>query len=130
MKSQVVNADSLITIDIGTISTRAFLFDAVNEQYRFIASGSAPTTNGAPYHDIQEGVTIALRQLEQVSGRVLLGTNGGVITPTQTGGAGVDAVAATLSAGPDLRVVAVGLLENVSLKSARNLAKTVSTIEA
>ena len=124
MKSQVVSADSLISIDIGTISTRVFLFDGTNDQYRFIASGMAPTTDGPPYHNAQEGVTAALRQLEEITGRTLLGSNDHIITPTQPDGSGVDAVVATLSAGPDLRVVAVGLLENVSLESARNLARS------
>ena len=133
MKSQVVSVDSLISIDIGTISTRAFLFDGVNDQYRFIAAGEARTTDGPPYHDIQEGVTIALQQLEEITGRNLLGANGYLVTPTQAEGSGVDAVVATLSAGPELRVVAVGLLEGVSLESARNLAtstyaKIVETI--
>ncbi len=124
MKSQVVSADSLISIDIGTISTRVFLFDGVNDQYRFIAAGHARTTDGPPYNDVQEGVTVALRQLEEITGRNLMGSNGHIVTPTQPDGSGVDAVVATLSAGPELRVVAVGLLESVSLESARNLAKT------
>ena len=42
----------------------------------------------------------------------------------QGDGSGVDAFAATLSAGPTLRAVVVGLLPDVSVQSARRLAET------
>ncbi|MEA3349462.1 MAG: glutamate mutase L [Chloroflexota bacterium] len=124
MTSQVLSSASLLAIDIGTISTRAFLFDVVNDNYRFIASGIAPTTNAPPFNDIRAGVTRALQRLQDVTGRTLVGTNGSLITPSRQDGSGVDTVAATLSAGPEIKIVAVGLLDNVSLESARNLAKT------
>ena len=47
-----------------------------------------------------------------------------MITPVQEDGSGVDAFAATLSAGPALRAIVVGLLSDVSMESARRLAET------
>ncbi|MBN2145739.1 MAG: glutamate mutase L [Anaerolineales bacterium] len=124
MGTSLVDADSLLAIDIGTVSTRAILFDVVEGRYRFLASGTAPTTAGAPYQDVTEGVRSALEQLQVISGRTLIGADGQLLIPSQQDGAGVDACVATLSAGPPLKVVAVGLLENISAESAENLATT------
>lgn len=124
MATSLVDADSLLAIDIGTVSTRAILFDVVEGRYRFLAAGVAPTTAGAPYNDVTEGVGAALDQLQEITGRVLTGGDGQLIIPSQPDGSGVDACVATLSAGPPLKVVAVGLLEDISAQSAENLATT------
>jgi hypothetical protein len=44
--------------------------------------------------------------------------------PAQADGSGVDAVVATISAGPSVKTVIVGLLNEVSLQSARRLAES------
>ncbi len=124
MMSSIVVTDTILTIDVGTINTRAALFDVVGAQYRFIASSTAPTTIAPPFNDVREGVVRAVSELQTLTGRVLVGTDGTLLIPSHPDGSGVDAVAATLSAGPDIRVVAVGLLEDISLESARNLATT------
>jgi len=124
MTSSVVSTDTILTISIGTITTRASLFDVVGERYRFIASGAAPTTIIPPFSDIREGVTRAINQLQSITGRLLIGLDGALIIPSRPDGTGIDTVAATLSAGPEIKVVAVGLLEDVSLESARSLATT------
>jgi hypothetical protein len=124
MTSSLVSADSLLAIDIGTTTTRALLFDVVDGRYHFLAAGSAVTTAGAPYQDIGEGVRRALDQLQEISGRLLLRDDESIIIPSASDGSGVDGLAATISAGPPLKVVAVGLLEDVSLDSARRLAAT------
>ena len=124
MTNPVVDAGSLLVIDVGAITTRALLFDVVDSRYRFLASGSAPTTAGDPYHNISEGVRRALDQLQTISGSVLIGADEQLIMPSSPDGSGVDACAATISAGLPLNVVAVGLLEDVSVESARRLATT------
>jgi hypothetical protein len=65
-----------------------------------------------------------LDQLQSITGRVLVGPDEKLILPSAEDGSGVDTLAVTLSAGPPLKVVAVGLLEDVSLESARRLATT------
>ncbi len=124
MTTSLVSADSLLSIDIGTTTTRALLFDVVDGRYRFLAAGSAVTTAGAPFRDVGEGVRRALDQLQEISGRLLLRDDESIIMPSASDGSGVDSLAATISVGPPLKVVAVGLLENVSLESARRLAAT------
>jgi hypothetical protein len=124
MTTSLIDADSLLVIDVGSITTRAMLFDVVEGRYRFLAVGKASTTAGAPYHDIGEGVRRSIDKLQTISGRVLIGPDENLILPSLDDGSGVDAFAATISAGPPLKMVAVGLLENVSLESARRLAST------
>jgi len=47
-----------------------------------------------------------------------------LIVPAQSDGSGIDAVVATISAGPAVKTVVVGLLSDVSLQSARRLAES------
>ena len=122
--TSLFDADSLLAIDVGEVNTRAVLFDVVDGRYRFIAIGSAPTTAAAPYQDVGEGIRLALDHLQQVTGRNLVGPDERLIMPSLADGSGVDTFAATLSAGQPIKVVAVGLLEDVSLESARRLATT------
>jgi hypothetical protein len=67
---------------------------------------------------------MAIDRLQNVTGRILIGADEQLIIPSASDGSGVDRFAATISAGPPLKVVAIGLLEDVSLESARHLAAT------
>jgi len=120
-----------MAVNIGASSTRAVLFDVVDGQYRFIASGQAPSTAEAPFKDLTMGMFQAISNLQSVTGKKLLDQNDQLISPVQPDGSGVDMFAATLSAGPVLRAVVVGLLSDVSLQSAKRLAETayLSVIE-
>lgn len=124
MPTSLIDADSVLAIEIGTVSTRVILFDVVEGRYRFLGQGSVPTTAGAPNKDVSVGVKLALDQLHDITGRTLFNANGQLIIPSQSNGSGVDACVATVSVGAPLRVVAIGLLEDVSAESAKNLATT------
>lgn len=124
MATSLIDADSLLAIDVGSINTRASLFDVVDGSYRFLASGSAPTTAHAPYFDIGEGIRMALDRLQAITGKTLIGADEQLILPSKADGSGVDKVCATLSVGQPLKIVAVGLLEDVSLDSVRRLASS------
>ena len=77
------------------------LFDVVEGQYRFIASGQAPSTAETPFRDIGIGVREAITNLQNVTGAMLLGSNdNNLIAPAQADGSGVDAVVTTISPGP------------------------------
>ena len=121
------NVESLLVVDVGSITTRAILFDVVDEQYRFLGAGSSPTTAIAPYRNISEGVRLALDNLQTITGRVIIDSRQALIIPSQPDGSGVDRFAATVSAGEPLKVVVVGLLEDVSLESAMRLAQSTYT---
>lgn len=125
MPTSLVQNESILAIDVGASVTRAAFFDVVEGQYRFVAAGQAPSTAEAPFKNIGIGVREAIRNLEGILGATLLSPqDGNLIAPSQPDGSGVDAVVATMSAGPAVKTVVVGLLSDVSLQSARRLAET------
>ena len=119
----MVNARSMLVISVGDLQTHALLFDSVENQYRLLGKASAPTTAHAPTQNVMAGIRACLKQLESVVGRALLGGNGELIHPLAPDGSGVGGAAATVSAGPPLKIVTAGLLEDVSVTSAQNLAR-------
>ena len=125
MPASLVQNESILAIDVGASVTRAVMFDVVEGQYRFVASGQAPTTAEAPFKDIGIGVREAIINLQNIIGATLLGPqDNNLIAPSQPDGSGVDAVVATVSAGPTVKTVVVGLLSDVSVQSARRLAES------
>lgn len=125
MPTSLVQNESILAIDVGAAMTRAAFFDVVEGQYRFVAAGQAPTTAEAPFKNVGIGVREAVKNLQAILGTTLLGPqDDNLIAPSQPDGSGVDAVVATISAGPAARTVVAGLLPDVSLHSARRLAET------
>ncbi len=122
--ASVVESDSVLAIDIGSATTRAMLFDVVEGRYRFVAIGQAPSTAHAPFNDISPGVETAIEKLQEITGRIFLDADRRLISSVQADGSGVEAVSATISAGATLKVVIAGLLSDVSLESAKNLAES------
>jgi uncharacterized protein (TIGR01319 family) len=124
MGTSPITSESVLAIDVGSVHTRALLFDVVDNRYRFLSGGSALTTAGAPYYDVSEGVRHALGKLQAVTGRTLIDENEHLIQPEQANGNGVDKCVVTLSAGAPLKIVVVGLLDDVSTESAAQVAST------
>ncbi|MFH2040282.1 MAG: glutamate mutase L [Chloroflexota bacterium] len=121
MPSSLIDADSVLAVDVGSCTTRAMLFDVVEGGYRFIAVGQAPTSAMAPVKDVGEGVVRAIENLQETTGRLFLDSNRSLIIPTKDG-VGIDSFVATISAGPSIKTVIVGLLDEVSLQSVNRLA--------
>ena len=124
MPTSLIEGESLLAVDVGATTTRAVLFDVVEGNYRFIAIGQSPTTAEAPFRDIGLGVREAIASIQSITGRTFLNKDRVLISPAQTDGTGVDTFVATLSAGPAVRAVIVGLLSDVSVESARRLLET------
>lgn len=120
--------DSILTVDVGNITTRAALFDIVSGDFRFVAQGEARTTAEPPFANIEEGLHHALEELQRVTGRTFADANDRLIIPTSPDGNGADAFAATASAGEPLRVSVVGLMPNVSVASARRVAASTYAV--
>ena len=118
----VVDAETLLAVDVGSVHTRASLFDVVDNQYRLVATGRSLSTAATPLLDISEGVRMAMDQIQTITGRRLLDDQDGLVMPSTSQGAGVDVFVVTSSAGPRLRAVLVGLTPGVSLESGRRLA--------
>ncbi len=125
MATLLTEVNSVLGIEIGSVQTRAVLFDVVEETYQFLASGSAPTTCGDPVFDAMPGVIAAIRDLQEITGRFFLDLNQKLIIPSHGGVEGVDRLLITLSWGPDLDVVTYGLLNELSLETANRLARTL-----
>ena len=124
MPASLVQTESVLAIEVGAAVTRVVLFDVVEGQYRFVASGQAPSTAESPFKDVGIGVREAIVSLQNITGTKILRPDGSLITPAQPDGSGVDSVVATISAGPSVKTVIVGLLNEVSLQSARRLAES------
>ena len=123
MPSSLIDADSVMAVDVGSCTTRATLFDVVEGSYRFIAIGQSPTTAAAPFMDVGEGVVRAIENLQETTGRKFLSSDRSLIIPSQDG-VGIDTFVATISAGPAIKTVIVGLLNDVSLQSVNRLARS------
>src|SRR4030065_1625340 len=98
MATSLVDAESVLAIDVGAVNTRALLFDVVEGKYRFLAVGTAPSTAIAPFRHISEGVHLAILQLQTTTGRTLLGEDQRIIVPSQADGSGGDACGAPIPA--------------------------------
>ncbi|RMF48093.1 MAG: hypothetical protein D6755_04310 [Anaerolineae bacterium] len=118
------SSDSLLALDIGATSTRALFFDLVDGQYRFVAAGQARTTAGAPFYNVMEGARMAIDNLQELIGRRLIGRDEALILPAVSATEGVDNMVLVLSAGKAMRVLVLGLLEDVSVASARRLVES------
>lgn len=122
--------ESILAADCGATTTRVLLLDVVDDQYRFVAQGESPTTVAPPHNDIVVGVIQAIRQLESIVGRRLLGDDEKLIRPERSDGSGVDAFVATVSAAAPLRVVVAGLIPELSVASAlRAIAQVPARVE-
>src|SRR5947208_6353219 len=67
----VATVGAVLAVDIGSLYTRAAMFDVVGDEYRFVARASANTTSEAPFSDVTAGIYNAVQELEQITGRRL-----------------------------------------------------------
>lgn len=107
---------SILAVDCGSVFSRAILVERVEGTYRLVACGEA-LTQAATGEEVLAGVRRAIQRVAEVTGRALLSERGFPIVPERADGSGVDALVATLSAPPPLRVWLVGLVEEQSLAS-------------
>lgn len=118
-----------LVADVGHSHTTVTLYDVIEGSYRLIARGSVLTTAGSPWYDALHGLKSAIAQVSEITGRVLVNRNGRLICPTRMDGTGVDCFGLVVSAADPLRTILVGLLEDVSIASARKAIGTINAIE-
>ncbi len=126
MPTPFTDATSLLVVDIGSSNTRVMLFDEAGGQYHFIASGSAPSTVVHPFHNLNDGLLAALAALQETTGRSIVDEDSRLILPSLADGSGVDSLAITFSAGPEIRILTLGLLKEISLESVNRLASSIN----
>jgi uncharacterized protein (TIGR01319 family) len=114
---------SIVATDCGSTTTKAILIEKqAGGEYRLVSRGEAPTTVEAPFDDVTVGVTNALRELEELTGKTILDANGKPLTPTQPDGTGIDLYLSTSSAGGGLQMTVAGVVKEMSAESASRAA--------
>lgn len=113
---------SILATDCGSTTTKAILIEKQGSEYRLVVRGEAPTTVEAPFDDVTVGVVNAVREIEELSGKSILDTNGHIITPLRADGAGVDIYLSTSSAGGGLQMTVAGVVKAMSAESAERAA--------
>lgn len=119
--------ESVLAIDQGNITTQAVLVDLVEGVYRFLARGEGIGAIGTSEHPLS-GLQRALDVLSHVTGRNILSDEGELIIPEQSSGDGVDAFVASTSQLAPLRVVIAGLINSLSVESARRAVESAYAI--
>lgn len=116
---------AFLVVDCGTAHTSASLIDQAAGSYRLLGHATTPTTTAPPWLDVMEGVQQCIRHLSDTTGRPLLGDSTRLIRPTRKNGSGIDQFTAVISAADPLKVIIVGLFDDVSVASARHLLHTI-----
>jgi uncharacterized protein (TIGR01319 family) len=112
----------ILATDVGSTTTKARFFHKKDGVWRFYVAGEAPTTVEAPYEDVTLGVRNAVREVEELTGHMLLSPDGnGFIIPFD-GKNGVDLYCTTSSAGGGLQMMVAGLIKNMTAESANRAA--------
>ncbi|MBX6350856.1 MAG: glutamate mutase L [Clostridia bacterium] len=112
---------SILATDVGSTTTKAILIERVGGEYRLVARGEMQTTVEAPWENVMIGVRKAIRRVEEVTGRRILGPDGRLIRP-KNGDEGVDYYVSTSSAGGGLQMMVAGLVSTISASSAHRAA--------
>jgi len=111
----------MLATDCGSTTTKARLFKKINDEYRFVCAGEAPTTVEAPYEDVTMGVRNAVREVEELTGIKLLNEEK-IIVSTTPNDAGADLYVTTSSAGGGLQMMVFGVTKNITGESAQRAA--------
>ena len=109
---------SAISIDFGSVHTRALLFDIVDGVYRLVSRSETRSTDGFPWNDLAIGMDRAIKEIEEATGRTITTNDGTIISPEADNFTGVDTVSITASIGRPLRAILIGLMPDVSIASA------------
>lgn len=113
---------SILATDCGSTTTKAILIERQGDEYRLVVRGEAPTTVEAPFDDVTVGVVNAVREVEELSGKTLLGPDGKIITPAKDDRTGADLYLSTSSAGGGLQMTVAGVVKAMSAESAQRAA--------
>jgi len=110
----------ILATDCGSTTSKARFFKKLGNEYRFVASGEAPTTVEAHYEDVTLGVRNAIREVEELTGHTLL-SDDGIILPSK-GDVGTDLYVTTSSAGGGLQMMVTGVIKTMTAESAERAA--------
>ena len=115
----LLRPSSILAVDVGSVNTRALLFDVVDGAYQLVAQGKGRSALGSPTDDCLVGLLPLLRELEAASGRRLLDAQERIIRPEQSDNVGVDYCLTTTSAGHPVRALLLGLYPSLDIAALR-----------
>ncbi|GMQ78079.1 MAG: glutamate mutase L [Anaerolineae bacterium] len=122
--NDVVVASYLIA-EVGSANTVATLYELFNGSFQLVARGSSLTTAGSPWQDSVHGLHAAIQQVSDLSRRTLINNSNVLIRPVRPDGSGFDYFGTIISAAPPMRTVVIGLMDEVSIASARRALNTI-----
>ncbi|MDW8121423.1 MAG: glutamate mutase L [Armatimonadota bacterium] len=114
--------ERIVATDCGSTTTKAILIEKVDNSYRLISRGEAPTTVEAPFDDVTIGVLNAVGELEEVTGRDLLNERKVFVRSQDSGSKGADLYVSTSSAGGGLQMMVMGVVKKMTGESAQRAA--------
>ncbi|MDM8528806.1 glutamate mutase L [Anaerolineales bacterium HSG24] len=117
--------ETILVVSCGNVNTTAILIQHRAKGYRLKATCYTPSTHAEPWNDITLGLQGAIRGIEEQTEQTILTEGGRPITPRTASGQGVDLFLVTSSAGDPLPLAIVGLIQDISLDSARRAATTI-----
>ncbi|MFM9145971.1 MAG: glutamate mutase L, partial [Phycisphaerales bacterium] len=113
----------IVATDCGSTTTKAILIERVAGHFRQTQRGEAPTTVEAPFADVTLGVTNAVTELQELSGRRLIADDGTIIRRTSPDDPhGCDIYISTSSAGGGLQMMVAGVVRQMTAESAKRAA--------
>jgi uncharacterized protein (TIGR01319 family) len=113
----------IVATDCGSTTTKAILIEESVGHFRQTQRGEAPTTVEAPFADVTLGVTNAVTELQELSGRRLVADDGTIIRRTSPDDPnGCDIYISTSSAGGGLQMMVAGVVRQMTAESAKRAA--------
>lgn len=120
----------VLFMDLGTINTRAALFERKDGRYGYVGAVTSPTLYSDTGRIEYQSVIGAVRKLENAAARHLLDDNDRIVVPRKLDMIGADQVVLTCSGGESPRIVLMGLTESGSLKALQDLLRQHGMTEA
>jgi len=121
MKIDLDNINVILATDCGSTTTKAILIEKIDGEYRQTFRGEAPTTVEKPFANVTIGVTNAVTEVAELSGRQLTNDDGTIKKPT-SGNDGCDLYISTSSAGGGLQMMVAGVIAEMTAASAKRAA--------
>jgi uncharacterized protein (TIGR01319 family) len=113
----------VVATDCGSTTTKAIMIELRDGEYRQTHRGEAPTTVEEPLADVTLGVTNAITELQELSGRRLVNADGTIIRRTSPDAPeGCDIYVSTSSAGGGLQMMVAGVVREMTAESAKRAA--------
>ncbi|PUA33652.1 MAG: methylaspartate mutase [Zestosphaera tikiterensis] len=115
----------ILATDVGSTTTKARFFGKVNGEWKFLASGEAPTTVEKPVEDVTKGVRNAVKEVEELTGHKIIDYSTEelkFIMPYRGNKTGIDVYVSTSSAGGGLQMLVMGVVKSITAESAQRAA--------